>query len=144
MRFLAIAFEIFTREVDIIHNALMELMNILFFYLEAEHSCSTLLGGYFSKMKRTGPLLIHCKRWKHLTGCLVGCFRKLQKWCLTSIFDEYQRYAVYKSRVSDQRYMELFDDYIKYKAHQKHAETKKDLKNLLFNSGYSNIVFELF
>ena len=46
---------------------------------------------------------------QHRTGCLVGCMRKLQKWCLTSIFDEYQRFAAAKARVSDQRFMELFD-----------------------------------
>ncbi|CAN1232688.1 Tyrosine-protein phosphatase DSP1, partial [Linum perenne] len=55
------------------------------------------------------PILIHCKRGKHRTGCVVGCLRKLQKWCLSSIFDEYQRFAAAKARVSDQRFMELFD-----------------------------------
>ncbi|KAL2476756.1 putative tyrosine-protein phosphatase [Abeliophyllum distichum] len=58
---------------------------------------------------RNHPLLIHCKRGKHRTGCLVGCLRKLQRWCLTSVFDEYQRFAAAKTRVSDQRFMELFD-----------------------------------
>ncbi|KAK0578959.1 hypothetical protein LWI29_019046 [Acer saccharum] len=58
---------------------------------------------------RNHPILIHCKRGKHRTGCLVGCLRKLQKWCLSSIFDEYQRFAAAKARVSDQRFMELFD-----------------------------------
>ncbi|XP_031743181.1 tyrosine-protein phosphatase DSP1 isoform X2 [Cucumis sativus] len=46
---------------------------------------------------------------KHRTGCLVGCLRKLQRWCLTSVFDEYQRFAAAKARISDQRFMELFD-----------------------------------
>ncbi|KAH7545273.1 probable tyrosine-protein phosphatase DSP4 isoform X1 [Ziziphus jujuba] len=55
------------------------------------------------------PLLIHCKRGKHRTGCLVGCLRRLQRWCLSSIFDEYQRFAAAKARVSDQRFIELFD-----------------------------------
>ncbi|XP_057955213.1 tyrosine-protein phosphatase DSP1-like [Malania oleifera] len=55
------------------------------------------------------PLLIHCNRGKHRTGCLVGCLRKLQRWCLSSVFDEYQRFAAAKARVSDQRFMELFD-----------------------------------
>lgn len=55
------------------------------------------------------PVLIHCKRGKHRTGCLVGCFRKLQRWCLSSVFDEYQRFAAAKARVSDQRFMEKFD-----------------------------------
>lgn len=58
---------------------------------------------------RNHPVLIHCKRGKHRTGCVVGCLRKLQRWCLTSIFDEYQRFAAAKARVSDLRFMELFD-----------------------------------
>ncbi|XAR68142.1 Protein-tyrosine-phosphatase [Bertholletia excelsa] len=55
------------------------------------------------------PVLIHCKRGKHRTGCLVGCLRKLQRWCLSSVFDEYQCFAAAKARVTDQRFMELFD-----------------------------------
>ncbi|XP_040381544.1 probable tyrosine-protein phosphatase DSP2 [Oryza brachyantha] len=58
---------------------------------------------------RNQPLLIHCKRGKHRTGCVVGCLRKLQKWCLSSVFDEYQRFAAAKARSTDQRFMELFD-----------------------------------
>ncbi|KAG8072573.1 hypothetical protein GUJ93_ZPchr0006g41773 [Zizania palustris] len=58
---------------------------------------------------RNRPVLIHCKRGKHRTGCVVGCLRKLQKWCLTSVFDEYQHFAAAKARSTDQRFMELFD-----------------------------------
>ncbi|KAF7100152.1 hypothetical protein CFC21_108100 [Triticum aestivum] len=58
---------------------------------------------------RNQPLLIHCKRGKHRTGCVVGCMRKLQKWCLSSVFDEYQRFAAAKVRSTDLRFMELFD-----------------------------------
>ncbi|WOL19104.1 putative tyrosine-protein phosphatase [Canna indica] len=58
---------------------------------------------------RNHPLLIHCKRGKHRTGCVVGCLRKLQHWCLTSIFDEYQRFAAAKARVTDQMFIERFD-----------------------------------
>lgn len=46
---------------------------------------------------------------QHRTGCVVGCLRKLQRWCLSSVFDEYQRFAAAKARVSDQRFMEMFD-----------------------------------
>ncbi|RXH90035.1 hypothetical protein DVH24_032392 [Malus domestica] len=44
---------------------------------------------------RNHPVLIHCKRGK--------------RWCLTSVFDEYQRFAAAKARVADQRFMEMFD-----------------------------------
>ena len=46
---------------------------------------------------------------QHRTGCVVGCFRKLQSWCLTSVFEEYQRHAAAKSRLSDMRFIEAFD-----------------------------------
>ncbi|MBA0748186.1 hypothetical protein Gogos_005033 [Gossypium gossypioides] len=46
---------------------------------------------------------------QHRTGCLVGCLRKMQRWYLSSIFDEYQRFAGAKARVSDQRFIERFD-----------------------------------
>lgn len=58
---------------------------------------------------RNHPILIHCNAGKHRTGCLVGCLRKLQKWSLTSIFDEYRRFAGTKIRVLDQQFIELFD-----------------------------------
>ncbi|KQK01697.1 hypothetical protein BRADI_3g57630v3 [Brachypodium distachyon] len=58
---------------------------------------------------RNHPLLIHCKRGKHRTGCVVGCLRKLQKWRLSSVFDEYHHFAAAKARKTDQRFMELFD-----------------------------------
>ncbi|OEL22086.1 putative tyrosine-protein phosphatase [Dichanthelium oligosanthes] len=58
---------------------------------------------------RNQPVLIHCKRGKHRTGCVVGCLRKLQKWCLSSVFDEYLHFAAAKARSTDQRFMELFD-----------------------------------
>ncbi|OAY63155.1 probable tyrosine-protein phosphatase At1g05000 [Ananas comosus] len=59
--------------------------------------------------ERNHPLLIHCKRGKHRTGCVVGCLRRLQKWCLTSVLDEYQRFAAAKARMCDQRFVESFD-----------------------------------
>ncbi|KAI4350165.1 hypothetical protein L6164_010674 [Bauhinia variegata] len=58
---------------------------------------------------RNHPVLIHCKRGKHRTGCLVGCLRKLQNWCLSSVFEEYQRFAGAKSRATDLRFIEMFD-----------------------------------
>ncbi|XP_006858403.2 probable tyrosine-protein phosphatase At1g05000 [Amborella trichopoda] len=55
------------------------------------------------------PLLIHCKRGKHRTGCVVGCLRKLQRWSLDSVLDEYLRFAAAKARASDIQFMKLFD-----------------------------------
>ncbi|KAJ1960107.1 tyrosine-protein phosphatase siw14 [Dipsacomyces acuminosporus] len=59
--------------------------------------------------KRNHPILIHCNKGKHRTGCLVGCLRKIQEWSNTSIFDEYRRYSAPKSRSMDQQFIELFD-----------------------------------
>lgn len=46
---------------------------------------------------------------QHRTGCLVGCFRKLQTWCLSSVFEEYQRFAGVKWRATDLRFIETFE-----------------------------------
>ncbi|KAL9426948.1 hypothetical protein AB3S75_033683 [Citrus x aurantiifolia] len=58
---------------------------------------------------RNHPVLIHCKRGKHRTGCLVGCLRKLQNWCLSSVFEEYRHFAGLKSRDTDLKFMETFN-----------------------------------
>ncbi|PVU89929.1 hypothetical protein BB561_005110 [Smittium simulii] len=58
---------------------------------------------------RNLPIFIHCNKGKHRTGCLVGCFRKIQNWSFTSIFDEYRRFSAPKSRSLDQQFIELFD-----------------------------------
>ncbi|XP_050242179.1 tyrosine-protein phosphatase DSP5-like [Quercus robur] len=58
---------------------------------------------------RNHPVLIHCKRGKHRTGCLVGCLRKFQNWCLSSVFEEYQHFAGVKSRITDLRFIETFE-----------------------------------
>ena len=55
------------------------------------------------------PLLIHCNQGKHRTGCLVGCFRKAQRWSLVAIFEEYRRYADRKARIVDQQFIERID-----------------------------------
>ncbi|KAI9815052.1 MAG: hypothetical protein M1827_002895 [Pycnora praestabilis] len=60
--------------------------------------------------RRNHPLLIHCNKGKHRTGCVVGCFRKIQNWALASIFVEYHHHASPKSRMLDERFIELFDE----------------------------------
>ena len=58
---------------------------------------------------RNHPLLIHCNKGKHRTGCVVGSLRKVCGWSLTYIFDEYRRFAGSKVRILDQQFIELFD-----------------------------------
>jgi|EP01049_Picozoa_sp_SAG25_P012113 tyrosine-protein phosphatase SIW14 len=61
---------------------------------------------------RNHPLLLHCNKGKYRTGCVVGCYRRLQGWPLTSTFEEYRRYASQGGggpRLLDQQYIELFD-----------------------------------
>lgn len=82
---------------------------------------------------RCYPMLVLCGQGKHRTGKLtpsakshiaittntcnntivlgtiVGCLRKLQNWSLTSIFEEYRRYAGSKVRVLNEQFIELFD-----------------------------------
>lgn len=71
---------------------------------------------------RRYPLLIHCNKGKHRTGCLVGCLRKVQRWSLTSIFDEYRRFAGNKVRILDQQFIELFQtSLVRYRAKYKPA-----------------------
>jgi len=62
--------------------------------------------------KRNHPMLVHCNKGKHRTGCLIGCLRKLQRWSLTYIFDEYRRFAGAKSRVLDCQFIELFQTHL--------------------------------
>ncbi|KAI9495724.1 tyrosine phosphatase family-domain-containing protein [Zychaea mexicana] len=59
--------------------------------------------------KRNHPMLVHCNKGKHRTGCLIGCLRKVQNWSHTSIFDEYRRFSHPKSRSMDQQFIELYD-----------------------------------
>lgn len=57
---------------------------------------------------RNHPMLIHCNKGKHRTGCVVGCLRRLQTWSLTSIFEEYRRFSHPKSRALDLQFIEAF------------------------------------
>ncbi|KAL3522823.1 hypothetical protein ACH5RR_015657 [Cinchona calisaya] len=80
-KFPFIACEIFTCEVDIILKALVEdeeLMIILFSFLEPEHSHSTMLAGYFSKvvicllLRKTVPLMNYIRAHQDIIGKLVN------------------------------------------------------------------------
>ncbi|KAL8293789.1 hypothetical protein RQP46_000490 [Phenoliferia psychrophenolica] len=55
------------------------------------------------------PLLVMCNLGRHRTGTVIGVFRRLQRWNLTSILEEYRRYAGPKVRVLNEQFIELFD-----------------------------------
>eukprot|EP00824_Muranothrix_gubernata_P014457 TRINITY_DN30033_c0_g1_i1.p1 TRINITY_DN30033_c0_g1~~TRINITY_DN30033_c0_g1_i1.p1 ORF type:complete len:493 (+),score=56.00 TRINITY_DN30033_c0_g1_i1:52-1479(+) len=55
------------------------------------------------------PLHVMCNLGRHRTGTLIGCLRKLQRWNLTSILEEYRRYAGSKVRLMNEQFIELFD-----------------------------------
>lgn len=57
---------------------------------------------------RKRPLLIHCNKGKHRTGCVIGCIRRLRNWAISSIVDEYILFAWPKPRVEDQKFIEAF------------------------------------
>ncbi|KAF7589149.1 hypothetical protein BBP40_004719 [Aspergillus hancockii] len=55
------------------------------------------------------PVLVHCNKGKHRTGCVVACFRKIQGWSLRDIIDEYLNFSWPKSRSLDEKFIEAFD-----------------------------------
>jgi tyrosine-protein phosphatase OCA1 len=55
------------------------------------------------------PLCLMDSVGRNRVGIVVGCLRKLQRWNLTSIFEEYRRYAGSKVRVLSEQFIELFD-----------------------------------
>eukprot|EP01116_Phalansterium_solitarium_P012185 TRINITY_DN28236_c0_g1_i1.p1 TRINITY_DN28236_c0_g1~~TRINITY_DN28236_c0_g1_i1.p1 ORF type:complete len:190 (-),score=22.14 TRINITY_DN28236_c0_g1_i1:166-660(-) len=55
------------------------------------------------------PLMVMDGLGRHRSGLVIGCLRKLQRWNLTSIFEEYRRYAGTKVRLMNEQFIELFD-----------------------------------
>ncbi|KAB5582415.1 tyrosine phosphatase family-domain-containing protein [Coniochaeta sp. 2T2.1] len=58
---------------------------------------------------RNYPLLIHCNRGRHRTGCVVAALRKLHGWHLDAVLDEYRAFAEPKIRECDVEYITAFD-----------------------------------
>jgi len=54
------------------------------------------------------PLLIHCNRGKHRTGCVVGCLRKIQNWTVEESLAEYCHYSHPKERLADVAFIRNF------------------------------------
>lgn len=58
--------------------------------------------------KSNHPVLVHCNRGKHRTGCVIGCLRKQQNWSHIMIFDEYRKFATPKERPLDLQFIEMY------------------------------------
>ena len=46
---------------------------------------------------------------QHRTGCVVGCYRKMNGWKVDSILKEYVSFAGPKAREMDKAYIQAFD-----------------------------------
>jgi hypothetical protein len=55
------------------------------------------------------PLAIMCHLGRHRTGTVLGCLRKVQRWNLASIFEEYRRFAGAKVRQNNEEFIGIFD-----------------------------------
>ncbi|TID15557.1 ATP-binding cassette transporter [Venturia nashicola] len=55
------------------------------------------------------PLLIHCNKGKHRTGCTVACLSKLRGDSLQSVLYYYHTHAREKARSLDEDYIRSFD-----------------------------------
>ncbi|KAK7732753.1 tyrosine-protein phosphatase siw14 [Botryosphaeria dothidea] len=56
------------------------------------------------------PLLIHCNKGKHRTGCVVACMEKVLGKNMQQIKEEYHTYAAEKARVLDEQFIDEFDE----------------------------------
>jgi len=56
---------------------------------------------------QTFPTLVCCNMGRHRSGTVVGCYRKLQRWALSSILEEYRRYAGAKVRVLNEQVSDI-------------------------------------
>jgi tyrosine-protein phosphatase SIW14 len=55
------------------------------------------------------PILVHCNKGKHRTGCTIACLRRITGMDFGSIIDEYHTYAGVKARLMDEVFFENFD-----------------------------------
>ncbi|KAF2998186.1 hypothetical protein E8E13_004019 [Curvularia kusanoi] len=61
-------------------------------------------------MDRTNhPIMIHCNKGKHRTGCTIACFRRICGLDMDTIREEYHTYAGKKARFLDEIFFENFD-----------------------------------
>jgi tyrosine-protein phosphatase SIW14 len=61
-------------------------------------------------MDRTNhPILIHCNKGKHRTGCTIALFRRILGLDMDAVREEYHTYAGKKARFLDEVFFETFD-----------------------------------
>lgn len=66
--------------------------------------------------KRNHPILIHCNKGKHRTGCMAACFRKVTGWTDDACISEYERYSQPKDRALDKQFIRSFVATVELKA----------------------------
>jgi hypothetical protein len=54
------------------------------------------------------PVLLHCNKGKHRTGCLIACLRKVTGWTDTACIAEYERFSRPKDRALDKAFIARF------------------------------------
>jgi len=74
------------------------------------------------------PLLVHCNKGKHRTGCMAACFRKVCGWTDEAAIEEYVQYSAPKDRELDKVFIERFDP--------------SPLKSLALDRGYVGGVYK--
>jgi tyrosine-protein phosphatase SIW14 len=55
------------------------------------------------------PVLIHSLKGQERMGVVIGCLRRLQRWSIAAIFEEYRRFAGAAVSLLDLQCIELFD-----------------------------------
>ncbi len=66
--------------------------------------------------KRNHPVLIHCNKGKHRTGCITACFRKVTGWTDEACITEYEKYSQPKDRALDKEFIRAFNATVGLKA----------------------------
>ncbi|KAL8787594.1 MAG: hypothetical protein Q9213_002156 [Squamulea squamosa] len=55
------------------------------------------------------PILVHCNKGKHRTGCIIATYRLLSNWSPAATITEYRKYASSKARALDETFIYNFD-----------------------------------
>jgi protein tyrosine/serine phosphatase len=71
--------------------------------------------------RRNHPILIHCNKGKHRTGCVTACFRKVTGWTDEACIREYERYSQPKDRALDKAFIRRFAATVQLKALALHS-----------------------